>query len=49
MVALRSDAIKLERDFWNEHVYLVPRTDGRILVGATVEYDGFDRDVTAAR
>jgi glycine oxidase len=29
-------------------VYLVPRTDGEVVVGATVEERGFDRTVTAA-
>jgi glycine oxidase len=47
MLALRSEAIKLERVLWSEKVYLVPRNDGRILVGATVEHVGFDREVTA--
>jgi len=48
MTALRSDAIRLERDLWLGHNYLVPRNDGRIIAGATVEYEGFDRSVTAA-
>ncbi|HEY2459175.1 MAG TPA: FAD-dependent oxidoreductase [Candidatus Acidoferrum sp.] len=39
--------IKIERVLWSEHVYLVPRNDGRILAGATVEYAGFDKSVTA--
>ena len=47
MVALRSDKVKLERVVWSEHVYLVPRDDGRILAGATVEYLGFDKTPTA--
>jgi glycine oxidase len=48
MVALRCEAVQLRRDLWNEHTYLVPRTDGRIIAGATIEYEGFDRSVTAA-
>lgn len=48
MVALRCDSVRLQRDLWNEHTYLVPRTDGRIIAGATIEYEGFDRSVTAA-
>ncbi len=28
-----------------EHVYIVPRTDGRILIGSTVEEAGFDKHV----
>jgi glycine oxidase len=31
----------------SERVYIVPRTDGRLVVGATVEELGFDTRVTA--
>ncbi len=48
MMALRCDGVKLRRDIWSEHMYLVPRTDGRIIAGSTIEYEGFDRSVTAA-
>ena len=48
MIALRCDAVRLQRDLWLAHNYLVPRNDGRIIAGATVEYEGFDRSVTAA-
>jgi glycine/D-amino acid oxidase-like deaminating enzyme len=47
MIALRRDAVKIERVLWSDKVYLVPRNDGRILVGATVEYVGFEKTVTA--
>lgn len=47
MVALRSEAMKIQRVLWSENVYLVPRNDGRILAGSTVERIGYDRDVTA--
>jgi glycine oxidase len=47
MVALRAVDLKMERVLWSEKVYLVPRNDGRILAGATVEYAGFDKGVTA--
>jgi glycine oxidase len=33
---------------WLGHTYLVPRDDGRLLIGATVEDRGFDARVTAA-
>jgi glycine oxidase len=36
-----------ERIVASERVYLVPRADGRLVVGATVEERGFDRTVTA--
>jgi glycine oxidase len=36
-----------ERIVATEHVYLVPRPDGRLIVGATVEERGFDVRVTA--
>jgi glycine oxidase len=47
MVSLRAGELKIERVLWSEKVYLVPRNDGRILAGATVEYVGFDKQVTA--
>src|SRR2546423_420154 len=47
MLALRADDVKIERVLWSEDVYLVPRNDGRILAGATVEYVGFEKGVTA--
>jgi glycine oxidase len=47
MVALRADDLKIERVLWSEKIYLVPRNDGRILAGATVEYAGFEKVLTA--
>jgi len=47
MIALRADGLKMERVLWSERIYLVPRNDGRILAGATVEYVGFEKQVTA--
>src|SRR5262245_57065787 len=32
---------------WSDHSYLVPRGDGRVLAGSTVERAGFDKSVTA--
>jgi glycine oxidase len=46
MIALRAEDFSIERVLWSDHVYLVPRNDGRILAGATVEYVGFDKKVT---
>ena len=48
MMALRCEEAHLQRDLWSGHNYLVPRNDGRIIAGATVEYEGFDRSLTAA-
>ena len=48
MVSLRCASAKIERVLWSERIYLVPRSDGRILAGATVEYVGFEKTVTAA-
>jgi glycine oxidase len=47
MAALRADDLAITRVLWSEKIYLVPRNDGRILAGATVEYAGFDKRVTA--
>ena len=38
----------VKRTTWVPGAYLVPRDDGRLLVGATVERVGFDTRVTAA-
>ena len=48
MVSLRLADTKIERVLWSERIYLVPRNDGRILAGATVEHIGFDKAVTAS-
>jgi len=40
-------AAPCERILASERVYLVPRADGRLIVGATVEERGFDTAVTA--
>jgi glycine oxidase len=47
MIALRADDLEIQRVLWSEKIYLVPRNDGRILAGATVEYTGFEKGVTA--
>lgn len=43
----RDGAAPCERIVCSERVYLVPREDGRLVVGATVEEQGFDTAVTA--
>lgn len=48
MMALRCGSVNLKKDLWSGHIYLVPRNDGRIIAGSTVEYEGFDRNVTVA-
>jgi glycine oxidase len=49
MLALRMDAAAplLDHVVWAPNVYLVPRRDGRLIIGATVEERGFDRTLTA--
>ena len=49
MLSLRMDARAplLRHVVWAPDVYLVPRHDGRLLVGATVEEKGFDPHLTA--
>jgi glycine oxidase len=43
----RDGVAPCERILCSERVYLVPRPDGRLIVGATVEEQGFDTAVTA--
>jgi glycine oxidase len=47
MISLVCPDTKIERVLWGDDIYLVPRNDGRILAGATVEYAGFDKTLTA--
>ncbi|HEY3918840.1 MAG TPA: glycine oxidase ThiO [Stellaceae bacterium] len=49
MLALRMDATAplLRHVIWTPRVYLVPRADGRLIVGATSEERGFDGNLTA--
>jgi glycine oxidase len=48
MLALAAPVGFLRRATWVPGAYLVPRGDGRLLVGATVEDAGFDERVTAS-
>jgi len=48
MIALAAPTGFVRRPTWVPGGYLVPRDDGRLLVGATVESAGFDERVTAA-
>jgi glycine oxidase len=48
MLALAAPSGFVRRATWVPGAYLVPRPDGRLLVGATVEDAGFDERVTAA-
>jgi glycine oxidase len=49
MLALRMDpaAPLLTHVLWGPGTYMVPRKDGRLIIGATVEEKGFDTDITA--
>lgn len=49
MLALQTppDAPLLRHVVWGRDVYLVPRKDGRLLIGATVEEKDFDAQLTA--
>ena len=49
MLALQMDpaAPLLSHVVWAPNVYMVPRRDGRLIVGATVEEKGFDTTLTA--
>jgi glycine oxidase len=36
----------LQRILWHEDHYLIPRRDGLVLAGSTLEYTGFDKKTT---
>lgn len=46
-LCMDADAPILRHVLWAPGVYLVPRRDGRLIVGATTEEKGFDRSLTA--
>jgi len=43
MLALASDSVRLRHVARSRHIYLVPRSGGRMLVGSTMEEAGFDK------
>ena len=45
--ALQAQPDYLRHVLWARGVYIVPRLDGRLIVGATVEEKGFDENLTA--
>jgi glycine oxidase len=49
MLALQMDSAApiLRHVVWAPTTYLIPRLDGRLLIGATVEEKGFDQTITA--
>jgi len=48
MLSLRSDEVTLRRVVRSHRAYLVPRSDGRIVAGSTLEEAGFKKEVTPA-
>ena len=46
MLALRSETVQLKKVLRSQHGYLVPRRDGRIIAGSTLENAGFAKQVT---
>lgn len=47
MLALRGQSSPIRHVLHSRRAYIVPRRDGRVVIGATVEYVGFDKTVTA--
>src|SRR6185295_3204331 len=47
LLRLRWPAPRLSRIIWSDRCYVVPWTDGTVLVGATMEDAGFDQRTTA--
>ena len=48
MISFRPPGRLFRRVIYSPRGYLVPRADGRVLIGATVEDVGFDKSVTAS-
>ena len=47
MLVLRADGPALGRPLYSRRGYLVPRSDGRVLAGSTLERSGYEKRVTA--
>ena len=47
MIALQTSGVKLRRVLRSKGRYLVPRHDGRIVAGSTLEDSGFEKNVSA--
>jgi len=47
MILFKGDKNQLERMLLLENRYLIPRKDGRILCGSTLEHTGFEKQVSA--
>jgi glycine oxidase len=48
MIALRAAGFSINHTLHSSKCYLVPRNDGRVLAGATVEYAGFHKSITVS-
>lgn len=46
MIAVKGRACPVDRVIHSSKVYVVPRRDGRVLIGSTIEYAGFQKAVT---
>jgi glycine oxidase len=46
MLALRHPGVQITRVLRSERAYLVPRADGRLIAGSTLENVGFNKEVT---
>lgn len=46
-LAMKADSPLIRHVVWASGIYLVPRLDGRLIVGATAEEKGFDDSITA--
>lgn len=47
MVAVQAPALRFQRVIYSSTGYMVPRPDGQILIGSTMEDAGYDKSVTA--
>ena len=47
MIAMRKKGLCLQRVLRSKRGYIVPRADGRIVAGSTLEDAGFDKGVSA--
>ena len=47
MILFKSEPSKIKRITLSQDRYIIPRRDGRVLVGSTLEHTGFDKAITS--
>jgi len=47
MILIKAHPKLIQRIVLSQDKYIIPRIDGRVLVGSTLEHEGFNKEITA--